>query len=373
MGADLLLRNVRIPGTGPADMRIRAGTIEAISPSTEQAPAGSTPGGWTGPIIDGEGELCLPGLIDGHAHIATTLWGQPWRPHRAGPGLAGLIANQREGRRELAPVVERASALLAAYRDHGTTCVRAHIDVDPEIGLGHVEGALEAAERFAGVIDVELVAFPQLGMLINPGTAELMSAAVDAGVAVVGGIDPAGVDGDAVAALDTIFGLADRTGAGVDIHLHDRGELGRWELGLIVERTVALGLQGRVAVSHAFCLGDGSSDVEQLLEQLSEHRIAIMTVAPEHPTRSRCCACSTSASRCASVPTASATCGRRGATPTSCTGPGCWPGAPGSDGTSRSRPRSPRPRPSAPGHWGASATASRWATVPIWCWFPRRS
>ena len=222
-------------------------------------------------------------MIDGHAHIATTLWGQPWRPHRAGPGLTGLLAHQREGRRGLAPVADRAAGLLAAYRDHGTTHIRAHVDVDPEIGLGHIEGALEAAARFAGVIDVEVVAFPQQGMLISPGTTELMAAALEAGATVIGGIDPAGLDGDPVTALDTIFGLADRSGAAIDIHLHDRGELGRWELGLIIDRTVALGLQGRVAVSHAFCLGDGSPAVEPLLERLAEHRVAIATVAPGAP------------------------------------------------------------------------------------------
>ena len=108
---------------------------------------------------------------------------------------------------------------------------------------------------------------PQSGMLIAPGTADLLDAAVGAGAALVGGIDPAGLDGDAVAHLDTVFAIADRRGCGVDVHLHDRGTLGRWQLGLIVERTRALGLQGRVTVSHAFCLCDGDPAVEPLLEQ----------------------------------------------------------------------------------------------------------
>ena len=277
MTADLLVENVRVPAGGPivaGAVAVRDGIVQSV---------GAAPTDWTGPRVDGGGDLCLPGFIDGHAHIATTLWGQPWRPHRAEPGLTGLLAHQREGRRGLAPVAERAAGLLAAYRDHGTTHVRAHVDVDPEIGLGHIEGALEAAARFAGVIDVELVAFPQQGMLISPGTAELMAAAVDAGATVVGGIDPAGLDGDPVTALNTLFGLADRSGAAIDLHLHDRGDLGRWEMGLIIERTVALGLQGRITVSHAFCLCDGSPAVEPLLERLAEHHVAIATVAPGAP------------------------------------------------------------------------------------------
>ena len=115
-----------------------------------------------------------------------------------------------------------------------------------------------------------MVAFPQSGMLIAPGTADLLDAAVKAGAALVGGIDPAGLDGDAVAHLDAVFGIADRRGCGVDIHLHDRGTLGRWQVGLIIERTRTLGLQGTVTVSHAFCLCDGDPAVEPLLEQLAD-------------------------------------------------------------------------------------------------------
>ena len=372
MTADLLVRNVRAPVAGSvldAAVTVRGGIVESV---------GAEPADWTGPVVDGGGDLCLPGFIDGHAHIATTLWGQPWRPHQAGPGLAGLLAHQREGRRGLAPVVERAAGRLAVYRDHGTTHVRAHVDVDPEIGLGHIEGALEAAARFDGVIDVEVVAFPQQGMLIAPGTTELMAAAVDAGASVIGGIDPAGLDGDPVTALDTLFGLADRSGVAIDIHLHDRGELGRWELGLIIDRTVALGLQGRVTVSHAFCLGDGSPAVEPILERLAEHRVAIATVAPGAPTRSRCCRCSTSASGCASAPTASVTCGRHGGTPTCSIGPGSWPGGAAFAAMSTSRPPSAPPRPSGPGRWDCPSAGPSSALEPTWfcsrlrSW-PRRS
>ena len=222
----------------------------------------------------------LPGLVDGHAHVDKTLWGLPWRPHSAGAGLAALIENERHGRRELPPVAERAAALFETYSDQGTTLIRTHVDVDLDNGITAVEGVLEAAARFADRLDVEVVAFPQSGMLITPGTAELLDAAIEAGAALVGAIDPAGLDGDAVAHLDAIFEIADRRGCGVDVHLHDRGSLGRWQLGLIVERTRALGLQGKVTVSHAFCLCDGDPAIEPLLEQLAEQRIALATVAP---------------------------------------------------------------------------------------------
>jgi hypothetical protein len=105
---------------------------------------------------------------------------------------------------------------------------------------------------------VEQVAFPQHGLLINPGTAELLEEALVRGVEAIGGIDPAGMDGDPVRHLDIVFELAARHGAGVDLHLHDAGSLGVWELELIADRTRDAGLGGRVTVSHAygFCQAD---------------------------------------------------------------------------------------------------------------------
>ena len=235
--SDLWLRNARLPGSdAETDIVIRNGRVDTV---------GTAPVDWLGPKIDAGGQLALPGLVDGHAHVDGTLWGLPWRPHSAGVGLAALIENGRAGRRELPPVSERARRLFETYSANGTTLIRTHVDVDLENGIAAVEGVLDAASGFADRIDVQIVAFPQSGMLIAPGTAELLDAAVEAGASLVGGIDPAGFDGDAVKHLDTIFAIAERRGCGIDVHLHDRGTLGRWQLGLVVERTRALGLQGR--------------------------------------------------------------------------------------------------------------------------------
>ena len=85
------------------------------------------------------------------------MWGLPWRSHSAGTTLASLIENARVGRRSLPPVADRAAALLEAYIVSGTAHVRTHADVDPEAGLENIEGVLEARERVAGKIDVQIV------------------------------------------------------------------------------------------------------------------------------------------------------------------------------------------------------------------------
>ena len=270
--SDLWINNVRLGSRPePVSIVIRDGRITSI---------GDPPTDWSGPTLDGRGHLALPGLVDGHAHLDKTLWGLPWRPHSAGPGLAGLVENERTNRTSLPPVRERVSSLLQTYVDNGTVLIRSHVDVDPDNGLSAVEGVLEAAASLDGLIEVEVVAFPQSGMLSRPGTAELMEAAVRNGASLVGGIDPAGFDGDAVTHLDTIFGIAERNDCGIDLHLHDRGSLGRWEVGLVVERTRALGMEGRVTISHAFCLCDGDPSIDALLEQIADCGISLATVAP---------------------------------------------------------------------------------------------
>jgi cytosine/adenosine deaminase-related metal-dependent hydrolase len=130
-------------------------------------------------------------------------------------------------------------------------------------------------------VSIQVVAFPQSGVVSRPGTAELLEQAVKDGAELIGGVDPSGIDGDAAGQLDVVFGIAGRHGAGVDIHLHDGGEEGAEQIRLIAERTRALGLAGKVAVSHAFCLGMvDERRLATLLDLLREQRIAIMTTAP---------------------------------------------------------------------------------------------
>jgi cytosine/adenosine deaminase-related metal-dependent hydrolase len=270
--ADLLLRGGRIQGYDePADVLCRDGMIAAIGPGLRG----------DGETVELDGRLVIPGLVDAHCHLDKTLYGGPWVPHPAGDALTDRIGAERSQRAGLGvPDVDRITALLETMAAAGTTRVRSHTDIAPELGLTGVQAVREAAERMAGRVDVQQVAFPQYGILREPGTADLLEQALADGVEVVGGIDPAGIDGDPVRHLDVVFGLADRYQAMVDIHLHDGGSLGTWELGLICERTTALGLQGRVTVSHAYGLGQAApAEQDRLAAMLAEAGVTIVTAA----------------------------------------------------------------------------------------------
>jgi cytosine deaminase len=163
--------------------------------------------------------------------------------------------------------------------------MRSHVNVDAAVGMAPFETIMAVREEYRGVIDIQLVAFPQNGVISCPGTAELLDAAVAAGCDLIGGLDPAMIDRDVEAQLDVVFGIAERRGVDVDIHLHDPHMLGVFQIEQIVARTRALGMQGHVAVSHAYALGEVSLDVaRRTAGKLAEGGVAIMTNAPgAHP------------------------------------------------------------------------------------------
>lgn len=277
MTSSLLLRNVRPLGGEPIDLLVEDGKIARMAPGISAEGAA---------IEDGGGLIALPGLVEAHTHLDKTLWGMGWRPHQAGPGLIDRIETERRLKSEWDIDPRRQSRRQVDVSvAHGTTAIRSHVDVDTEIGLKGIEGVLATREEVRDLIDIQIVAFPQSGLMCRPGTLELMDAALHEGADVVGGLDPCGIDRDPKGQLDAVFRLAETHDKPLDIHLHEPDELGAFSMELILERTRAHGMQGRVTISHAFCLGmTDRTRAAGLVERLAEERIAIATVAtPSRP------------------------------------------------------------------------------------------
>jgi cytosine deaminase len=230
------------------------------------------------------GRLVVPGFVEGHIHLDTSFYGDTWKPHK--PCTAGFDVRERaafqvENLAASAPLLERARNQLELCLSQGTTSMRSHVMVDGSVGVTHLEAILALREAYRGQIDLELVGFPQHGILQSPGAADYLAQAMDMGCDRVGGLDPAGYDRDIERHLDVVFGLAERHGAGIDIHLHDNGTLGAFQIGCIVDRTLALGMEGRVTISHAYCLGElPHHQVHRLAEQLAKADVSILTNAP---------------------------------------------------------------------------------------------
>ncbi len=268
---DLLLKNVRPMGRPATDLAIASGLF-----ATSAAPGAE--------VIDCGGRILIPGLVEAHTHLDKSLIGLPWYRNEVGPRLIDKIDNERNVKVSLGldPAVQSERQAIQSM-GYGTTHIRSHVDVDTHHGLAGIEGVMATREKLAGYvdIDIEIVAFPQSGMITRPGTVELMDAALAMGAEVVGGLDPCGIDRDPRAHLDAIFALAERHGKPIDIHLHERDLLGGFSTEEIIARTLAHGMQGHVTISHAFCLGaPDRAYVGALQEQLALARIHIVTTAP---------------------------------------------------------------------------------------------
>ena len=272
--ARLLVRNVRPMGQAPVDVLVRDGFIEQMAPGIAIHDGSAR-------IIDGQQQLLLPGLVNAHAHIDKNLLGYPWfRNEIPAASIDDFVNTERRVQQELdisiaTQSMRQAEAAIAT----GTTHLRTHIDVDAGVGLVNWEGALAMRDAFNDRLTIQLIAFPQGGMLVRPGSVALLEEAVKMGADGIGGLDPSTVDRDPVRHLDAIFGIADRYSVEVDIHLHEPGTLGAFAIELIAERTRALRMEGRVTISHAFCLGMiDDAHLNRIIDLLLANQITIMSL-----------------------------------------------------------------------------------------------
>lgn len=270
----LLLTSLRPWGGAPTDLLIEDGVITAVGPDLP-APEGAQ-------IVDARGLLALPGLINTHAHVDKSWWGKPWVSYGGEATTQGRIAHERAERGALGiPSEDSTVRVMEEFLRHGTTATRTHVDVDLGVGLDGIASVRAAAERLGGALEVRIVAFPQDGVLRRPGVLDLLDRAAAEGADAIGGLDPAGIDRDPVGQLDALVDIAERRGMELDIHLHDGGSLGVFQLELLIDRTVRAGLQGRVNVSHGFALHDvAGAQAEELLAALGEAGISWTSVAP---------------------------------------------------------------------------------------------
>jgi len=273
---DTVLQNFHMADGGPPGWRLalkngRIAAILPVDPPTSQA----------GQSLELGGDLLLPGLVDGHMHLDKTLFGLPWTPHAAEPFRMSRIAPDAKLLPSLPlDTAGRAGALIGRCVAHGKAHIRTHADITPIFGLSALEGVLAAREAHRAAATVQIVTFPQAGVMRAGGKPmlDLLDAAIGAGAELVGGIDPCEVDRDPRGQFDGIFAIAEKRGVGVDIHLHEPGELGLFSLLEIRGRVGAHGMAGRATISHGFCLGAiAESKQKAAAEMMASCGVALVT------------------------------------------------------------------------------------------------
>jgi len=240
---DLLITHANLPdGRTDMSVAVQGGRIVEVTPGL-QAPAFET--------LDAGGQLLSPPFCDPHFHMDATLsYGLP-RVNQSGTLLEGIALWG-----ELKPLlteealVERALAYGDWAVAKGLLAIRSHVDTsDPS--LLPVRAMLEVKRRVAPYLDLQLVAFPQDGVLRSPGGLDNLKRALDLGVDVVGGIPHfERTSEQGAASVKLLCELAAECGLPVDMHCDESDDPLSRHIETLAYETQRLGLQGRVNGSH---------------------------------------------------------------------------------------------------------------------------
>ncbi len=242
MSFDLIVRGGVLPDGRQADIAIAKGRIAAVEPGiTAEAAA----------VIDAAGKLVSPPFIDAHFHMDSALsYGRP-RVNASGTLLEGIaLWGELKRIQTREDIIARALEYCREAMGRGVLAIRSHVDVtDPAFHT--VEALLEVRDRIKGMMDLQLVAFPQDGWFRAPGGSAQVIRALDAGVDVVGGIPHfERTMADGAEAVRAACRLAAERGLMVDLHCDESDDPLSRHIETLAAETLVHGLQGRVAGSH---------------------------------------------------------------------------------------------------------------------------
>jgi cytosine/creatinine deaminase len=265
---DLLVKNARLAdGRSGMDIAVRGGRIVEVAPAID-ATAGRT--------LDAAGQLLSPPFVDAHFHMDATLsYGMP-RVNRSGTLLEGIaLWSELKPHLTQDALVERALASCDWAVAKGLLAIRSHVDVcDPR--LLAVEALLHVRERVRPYLDLQLVAFPQDGVLRSANGIENLRRALDLGIDVVGGIPHfERTMAEGAASVKLLCEEAAQRGLRVDMHCDESDDPLSRHIETLAFETHRLGLQGRVTGSHLTSMHSiDNYYASKLIALMAEARVA---------------------------------------------------------------------------------------------------
>lgn len=235
-----ILRNARLAEGGgtTVDVGIAGGRIAAMAPGLAA----------DGREIDLGGRLLSPGFVETHIHLDKSRILDRCKAERG--ELDEAIAEVARAKKGFTAedVYQRAKATLERAILQGTTHMRTQLEVDPGIGLRGLDGVWPLIAEYKWAIDIEICVFPQEGLLNNPGTDELMTAALKRGCRVVGAAPY--TDSNPHGQIDRVFAMARAFDVDIDMHLDFGPDPDDLDLLYVCELTERFKYGGRVAIGH---------------------------------------------------------------------------------------------------------------------------
>ena len=262
------LQDARLADGSVMDITVDGDRIARVSPGAASG---------AGAFVDCRRQLVLPAFIDGHVHLDKALIRSELREHDG--TLAGAIGSIHERKRlyTVEDVRRRARRVIEDSVVSGTTRLRSHVDVDTIGGLVPLEGVLAAAADCADIAEVQTIAFPQEGLIRDPGAYDLMEAALEAGADVVGGMPH--WEPDEASQRDHVrlcFELAERFDRDLDMHVDETDDGGIRTLEMVADEALGRGYLGRVCAGHVCSLAAADDAyAERVIEKCLRAGISI--------------------------------------------------------------------------------------------------
>ena len=288
---DLIIRQARLRAHPDQlyDLGIRGGSIVALAPYVE----GNAP-----TELDARGNLVTESFVNPHLHLCK-VYTLSMMDEEAGRAYHGANMGHAMTAIELAARVKekydekwiienvRRAVALAAY--YGTTHLRALADVDSKAKLEGVKALLRAREEFRGIVDIQVVAFAQDGIVREPGARELMREAMKLGADIVGGIPWIEyTDADMAEHVKFCFDLAQEFDRDVSMLVDDAGDPGLRTLELMANAAIARQWTGRALAHHARAMAMYPTPyVEKIAALLKKAQMGLVTDPHTGPLHAR--------------------------------------------------------------------------------------
>jgi cytosine/adenosine deaminase-related metal-dependent hydrolase len=260
--------------TGLFHLQVSKGLIQQIMPGSSNVPMTNS--------IDMEGRLALPAFKEMHNHLDKTYLSLGWKACRPVNNLSERLDLEAQELVVLSETgMQRASAMIELHLKNGVNHIRTHVNIDPFVKLKNLEGVKKALEAYEQYLTYEIVAFPQHGLLAHEEMPSLLRQALDSGATILGVLDPAGIDKDIEKSLQVTMDIAKSCNVDVDMHLHDRGQVGFYTMDKWLNMVKEQNYKGHTSFSHAFSLSSLSPQLQkQFAKKLSEYDVEIMSTIP---------------------------------------------------------------------------------------------
>lgn len=267
---DLVLRNASLDGSAPGlvDLGICDGRISAIA---QGLPTGNAE-------EDVRGNLILPGLVETHIHLDKSCIFE--RCHIVEGTLQEAISETKKAKAAFteADIDARARRTLDKAILAGTQFMRTHVEIDPRIGLKSFNVLKALKSEYAWALDIQICAFPQEGLINDPGAEDLLIAACRDGSDLIGGCPY--TDTDPITHIARIFAIARDFDLDIDFHLDFDLDPSWMHLHEVLRQTAAHRYGGRVAVGHVTKLSAMPPDQQAMMaRQLADVGVGL-TVLP---------------------------------------------------------------------------------------------